>query len=111
MLLLSGDRWKYFAAGSSFTHFPLRYIYMGRGYKVVLEEKLRKYVLEFKKVKTTTRIWLPAIHVYATMHNKYRTYKFLSSKLLFALIIKTVRSAVKCTLCQVSVRISLGILY
>ena len=84
---------------------------MGRGYKVVLEEKLRKYVLEFKKVKTTTRIWLPAIHVYATMHNKYRTYKFLSSKLLFALIIKTVRSAVKCTLCQVSVRISLGILY
>ena len=109
MLLLSGDRWKYFAAGRSFTHFPLLYIYMGRGYKVVLEEKLRKYVLEFKKVKTTTRIWLPAIHVYATMHNKYRTYKFLSSKLLFAL--KTVKSAVKCTLCQVSVRISLGILY
>ena len=93
MLLLSGDRWKYFAAGRSFTHFPLRYIYMGRGYKVVLEEKLRKYVLEFKKVKTTTRIWLPAIHVYATMHNKYRTYKFLSSKLLFAR--KTVKSAVK----------------
>ena len=27
-------------------------------------------------------------------HNKYRTYKFLSSKLLFAL--KTVKSAVKC---------------
>ena len=29
-------------------------------------------------------------------HNKYRTYKILSSKLLFAL--KTVKSAVKCTL-------------
>ena len=32
-------------------------------------------------------------------HNKYRTYKFLPSKLLFAL--KTVKSAVKCTLCYV----------
>ena len=40
---------------------------MGRGYKVVLEGKLRKYGLEFKEVKSTTRIRLPAIHVYATI--------------------------------------------
>ena len=29
-------------------------IYMGRWYTVVLEEKLRKYGLEFKEVKSTT---------------------------------------------------------
>ena len=40
---------------------------MGRGYKVVLEEKLRKYGLEFIEVKSTTRVRLPAIHVYATI--------------------------------------------
>ena len=84
MLLLSGDRWKYFAAGRSFTHFPLHYIYMGRGYKDFLEEKLRKYGLEFKKVKTTTRIWLPAIHVYATtsivLINSYQVNYYLPLK-------------------------------
>ena len=70
MLLLSSERRKYlhFAAGRSFIHSPLHYIYvMGRGYKVVLEGKLRKYGLEFKEVKSTTRIRLPAIHVYATI--------------------------------------------
>ena len=40
---------------------------MERGYKVVLEEKLRKYGLEFIEVKSTTRVWLPAIHIYATI--------------------------------------------
>lgn len=59
------------------------YIYMRRGYTV--EDKLLKYELEFKELKSTTRVRLPAIHVYATR------------KLLFAL--KTVKSAVKCTLC------------
>ena len=51
MILLSCDGWKYshFAAGRSFTHSPYT-IYMGRGYTVVLEEKLRKYGLEFKEV-------------------------------------------------------------
>ena len=57
MLLLSSDRWKYlhFAAESP-SHIHLYTIYMERVYKVVLEENLRKYGLEFKKVKTTTRI-------------------------------------------------------
>ena len=70
MLLFSIERRKYlhFAAGKSFTHSPLHYIYvMGREYKVVLEGKLRKYGLEFKQVKSTTIIRLLAIHVYATI--------------------------------------------
>ena len=86
MLLLSSERRKYlhFAAGRSFTHSPLHYIYvMGRGYKVVLEGKLRKYGLEFKEVKSTTRIRLPAIHVYATV--SIVLIKSYQSKLLFAL--------------------------
>ena len=36
-------------------------------------------------------------HYSLLRNNKYRTYKFLSSKLLFAL--KTVKAAVKRTLC------------
>ena len=98
MLLLSSDRWKYFyilqREGSS--HIHLYTVYVGWGYTVVLEEKLRKYGLEFKEVKSTNRIGLPAIHVYATI-SIVLTYKFLSSKFLFAL--KAVKSAVKCTLC------------
>ena len=35
--------------------FTFHTIYMGRWYTVVLEEKLRKYGLEFKEVKSTTR--------------------------------------------------------
>ena len=49
------------------SHIHLYTIYMGLGYKVVLKEKWRKYGLEFKEVKSTTRIWLSAIHVYATI--------------------------------------------
>ena len=71
------------------SHIPLYTICMGRWYTVVLEEKLRKYVLEFKEVKTTTR-------QSRLRHNKSRTYKILSSKLLFAL--KKMKSALKCTL-------------
>ena len=56
------------------SHIHLYTIYMGRWYTVVLEEKLRKYGLEFKEVKQSR-----------LRHNKSRTYKFLSSKLLFAL--------------------------
>ena len=47
MLLLSSDILK--RKGPS--HILLYTIYMGRGYKVVLEEKLRKYGLEFKEAK------------------------------------------------------------
>ena len=69
MLLLSSDRWKYFyilqREGPS--HIHLYTVYVGWGYTVVLEEKLRKYGLEFKEVKSTNRIGLPAIHVYATI--------------------------------------------
>ena len=49
------------------SHIYLYTIYVGRGCKVVLEEKLRKYGLEFKEVKSTTRILLSAIHVHATI--------------------------------------------
>ena len=64
--LRSSDRWKYLhlqREGPS--HIHLYPIYMGRGYTV--EDKLRKYELEFKELKSTTRIRLPAIHVYATI--------------------------------------------
>ena len=37
------------------SHIHLYTIYMGRWYTVVLEQKLRKYGLEFKEVKLTTR--------------------------------------------------------
>ena len=67
------------------SHIHRNTIYMGRWYTVVLEEKLRKYGLEFKEVKQSR-----------LRHNKSRTYKFLSSKLLFAL--KKMKSAVKCSL-------------
>ena len=40
-------------------------IYMGQGYTV--EDKLRKYGLELKEVKSTARIRLLAIYVYATI--------------------------------------------
>ena len=63
MLLLSSDILQ--REGPS--HIHLHTIYMGRGYKVVLAEKLRKYGLEFKEVKSTTRILLSAIHVHATI--------------------------------------------
>ena len=38
------------------SHIHLYAIYMRQGYTVVLENKLRKYGLEFKEVKSTTRI-------------------------------------------------------
>ena len=57
---------------------------MGRGYTLVLEEKLRKYGLEFKEVKSTTRIWLSAIHVYAAISivliNSYQVNCYLPLK-------------------------------
>ena len=71
------------------SHIHLYTIKMGRWYAVVLEEKLRKKGLEFKEVKSTTRLS-------RLRHNKSRTYKFLSNKLLSAL--KEMKSAVKCTL-------------
>ena len=72
-----------FAAGRSFTHSPLLpYIYMGRGYTV--EDKLWKYELEFKELKSTTRVRLPAIHVYATisiaLKNSYQGNCYLPLK-------------------------------
>ena len=77
MLLLSCDTLQ--REGPSHIHLYTIYMYMGRGYKVVLEEKLRKYGLEFKGVKSTTRIWLSTIHVYATISivliNSYQVIK------------------------------------
>ena len=64
MLLLSSDILQ--REGPS--HIYLYTINVGRGCKVVREKKLRKYGLEFKEVKSTTRIRLPAIHVYATIN-------------------------------------------
>ena len=61
MLLLSSD----ILQRESPSHIYLYTIYVGRGCKVVLEEKLRKYGLEFKQVKSRTRILLSAIHVHA----------------------------------------------
>ena len=80
MLLLSSDIFQ--REGPS--HIYLYTIYLGGGYKVVLEEKLRKYGLEFKEVKSTTRIWLAAIHVYATISivliNSYQVNSYLPLK-------------------------------
>ena len=67
------------------SHIHLYTIYMGRWYTVVLEEKLRKYGLEFKEVKSTTRIWLSPIHVYATI--SIVLMNSVSSNLLFAFYI------------------------
>ena len=51
MLLLSSDRLRYLNfAGESLSHNHLYAIYMGRGYTVVLEDKLRKEGLEIEVV-------------------------------------------------------------
>ena len=80
MLLLSSDILQ--REGRSHIHL---YTIKGLGCKVVLEEKLRKYGLEFKEVKSTTRIWLSPIHVYATI--SIVLMNSVSSNLLFAFYI------------------------
>ena len=85
MLLLSSDRWKYlhFAAGRSFTHSPLHYIY-GTRVQGSPWRKIKKIWTGVKELKTTIRIWLPAIHFCATISivliNSYQVNCYLPLK-------------------------------
>ena len=70
------------------SHIHLYAIYMRRGYTVLLENKLRKYGLVFKEVKSTTRIsyliwrdlldhmlnkWKEHSHLFSFFRNLYNT--------------------------------------